>query len=83
MLILGCGSIMGVGFEKVYLMQNDMNLRTSEVISTYVYKVGLGSGGLSDFSYATAIGLFNSVVNLIMVGGVNAMTRRMSDTSLW
>jgi putative aldouronate transport system permease protein len=83
MLILGCGSIMGVGFEKVYLMQNDMNLRMSEVISTYVYKVGLGSGGLSDFSYATAIGLFNSVVNLVMVGGVNAMTKRMSDTSLW
>jgi putative aldouronate transport system permease protein len=83
MLILGCGSIMGVGFEKVYLMQNDMNLRTSEVISTYVYKVGLGSGGLSDFSYATAIGFFNSVINLIMVGGVNAMTKRMSDTSLW
>ncbi|MDR2079898.1 MAG: ABC transporter permease subunit [Treponema sp.] len=83
MLILGCGSIMGIGFEKVYLMQNDMNLRTSEVISTYVYKIGLGSGGLSDFSYATAIGLFNSVVNLVMVGGVNAMTKRMSDTSLW
>ena len=83
LLILGCGSIMSIGFEKVYLMQNDLNLRTSEVISTYVYKIGLGSGGLSDFSYATAIGLFNSVVNLIMVGGMNALTKRLSDTSLW
>jgi putative aldouronate transport system permease protein len=64
-------------------MQNGLNLRTSEVISTYVYKVGLGSGGLSDYSYATAIGLFNSVVNLIMAGGVNALTRRLSNTSLW
>jgi putative aldouronate transport system permease protein len=83
LLILGFGQIMGVGFEKVFLMQNSLNLRTSEVISTYVYKVGLGSGGLSDYSYATAIGLFNSVVNLIMAGGVNAITRRLSDTSLW
>ena len=85
LLILGCGSIMSVGFEKVFLMQNELNLRTSEVISTYVYKTGLGSGsgGRSDFSYATAIGLFNSAINLIMVGGVNALTRRMSDTSLW
>jgi len=83
LLILGCGSIMSIGFEKVFLMQNGLNLRTSEVISTYVYKIGLGSGGLSDFSYATAIGLFNSLINLIMVGGVNALTRKMSDTSLW
>jgi putative aldouronate transport system permease protein len=83
LLILGFGQIMGIGFEKVFLMQNSLNLRTSEVISTYVYKVGLGSGGLSDYSYATAIGLFNSMVNLIMAGGVNAITRRLSDTSLW
>jgi putative aldouronate transport system permease protein len=83
LLILGCGSIMSVGFEKIYLMQNDMNLRTSEVISTYVYKIGLGSGGLSDFSYATAIGLFNSVISLIMVGGVNALTGKLGETSLW
>ncbi|MDR1618951.1 MAG: ABC transporter permease subunit [Treponema sp.] len=83
LLILGCGNIMGIGFEKVYLMQNDMNLRTSEVISTYVYKIGLGSGNLSDFSYAAAIGLFNSVVNLILVGSVNALAKKTSDTSLW
>jgi len=83
LLILGCGSIMSVGFEKVYLMQNDLNLRTSEVITTYVYKIGLGSGGLSDFSYATAIGLFNSVINLMMIGMVNLIARRFGDTSLW
>jgi putative aldouronate transport system permease protein len=83
LLILGFGQIMGIGFEKAYLMQNDMNLRASEVISTYVYKVGLGSGGLSDYSYATAIGLFNSVINLIMVAAVNATARRLGDTSLW
>ena len=84
LLILGFGQIMSVGFEKAFLMQNSLNLRTSEVISTYVYKVGIASvAGISDFSYATAIGLFNSVINLFMAGGVNALTRRMSDTSLW
>lgn len=82
MLIMSAGSIMSVGFEKVYLMQNSLNLRTSEVISTYVYKVGLAAGG-GDFSYATAIGLFNSVVNLIMIFFVNGICRKFSNTSLW
>ena len=57
-------------------------LRASEVISTYVYKVGLSAGG-GDFSYATAIGLFNSVINLAMIVLVNFISRRVSDTSLW
>ncbi|GHT56286.1 sugar ABC transporter permease [Spirochaetia bacterium] len=83
LLILEAGGIMGVGFEKAFLMQNEMNLRTSEIISTYVYKVGLASGGFSDFSYSTAIGLFNSVVNLILLIIVNAAARRISETSLW
>ncbi len=85
MLILNFGSIMGVGFEKVYLMQNDLNLRTSEVISTYTYKVGLGSaiGGKTDYPYATAIGLFNSVVNMTLVFVMNTVTRKMGETSLW
>lgn len=73
---------MGIGFDKVYLMQNDLNLRASEVIATYVYKVGLAAGG-GDFSYATAIGLFNSVINLILLATVNAISRKISDTSLW
>ena len=81
-LILRCGSIMGIGFDKVYLMQNNLNLRASEVISTYVYKVGLASS-TSDFSYSTAIGLFNSVVNLIIMMIVNAISRKVSETSLW
>jgi len=81
-LILRCGSLMGIGFDKVYLMQNNLNLRASEVISTYVYKVGLQSSS-SDFSYSTAIGLFNSVVNLIMLLTVNTISRRVGESSLW
>lgn len=85
MFILSFGRIMGVGFEKIYIMQNDLNLRTSEVISTYTYKVGLGSaiGGKTDYPYATAIGLFNSLVNMTMVFGMNWITRRLGETSLW
>ena len=76
MLILRCGSVMSVGYEKVYLMQNDLNLRASEVISTYVYKVGLGK---NQFSYAAAIGVFNSVVNCIMLVLVNFIAKKASD----
>ena len=82
MLILNAGSIMSVGFEKIYLMQNDLNLRTSEVISTYVYKVGMAAGK-TDYSYASAIGLFNSIINCGLLVLVNAVTKRISQTSLW
>ena len=82
LLIMDCDHIMSVGFEKVYLMQNNLNLNKSEVISTYVYKVGIGAGG-GDFSYATAIGLFNSVINLAVLMTVNFISRRVSETSLW
>ena len=81
LLILSAGNIMSVGFEKVYLMQNSVNLRASETISTYVYKVGLQSGG--DFSLSTAIGLFNSVINLIILISVNALVDRLGETSLF
>jgi putative aldouronate transport system permease protein len=81
MLILRMGSIMSIGFEKIFLMQNSVNLPLSEVISTYVYKVGLT--GTNDFSYSTAIGLFNSVINLIMIGTVNFTVGRIGETSLW
>ncbi|NLG25778.1 MAG: sugar ABC transporter permease [Clostridiales bacterium] len=81
MLILSSGNILSVGFEKVYLMQNNLNLQNSEIISTYVYKVGLT--GTTDFSYSTAIGLFNSVVNMAMLVLVNFITRRLSNTSLF
>lgn len=76
MLILRCGTVMSVGYEKVYLMQNDVNLSVSEVISTYVYKVGLGK---NQFSYATAVGLFNSVINSIVLLLVNTAARKASD----
>lgn len=82
LLILNTGRMMDVGFEKVFLMQNDLNLSSSEIISTYVYKVGLGSG-TADFSYATAIGLFRSVINLVLIVSVNRIARRLGETSLW
>ncbi len=75
MLILRFGSVMSVGYEKVYLMQNDLNLSTSEVISTYVYKIGLGKMRMS---YGTAIDLFNSVVNTTMLLFVNWIVRKLT-----
>ena len=82
MLILSAGGIMSVGFEKVYLMQNSLNISRSEVISTYVYKVGMVIG-TGDYAYSTAIGLFNSDINFLMLVFVNAISRRVSDSSLW
>jgi putative aldouronate transport system permease protein len=79
-LILNIGHLMSVGFEKVLLMQNAMNMGVAEVISTYVYKVGLLSG---QFSFATAVGLFNSVVNLVLLISVNAVVKKLKGTSLW
>ncbi|MFR5853702.1 MAG: ABC transporter permease [Lachnospiraceae bacterium] len=80
MLILACGKIMSVGFEKVYLMQNALNTSHSEIISTFVYKAGLQS---AQYSFSTAIGLFNSVINLILLLTVNMLSKRLGDTSLW
>lgn len=80
MLILQSGSVMNIGFEKIYLMQNNRNLTTSEVISTYVYKTGM-SQGTSQFSYATAIGLFNSVINCLMLLICNKTANKLSDGS--
>jgi len=80
MLILNLGRIMSVGFEKAYLMQNTLNIASSEIISTYVYKVGLLN---AQFSLSTAIGLFNSVISCVLVVFVNFIARRYSDTSLW
>lgn len=79
-LILSVGNIMGIGFEKVYLLQNPLNLATSEIIATYVYKIGLLN---ANFSFATAVGLFNSVINLILLVSVNLFARRISGNSLW
>ena len=82
LLIMSVGGILGVGFEKVYLMQNNLNLKTSEVISTYVYKVGLVTGG-GDFSFGTAVGLMNSVVSFTMIYLVNRICRKLGGASLW
>ena len=80
MLILECGKVMNIGFEKVFAMQTDLNLNVSEVISTYTYKIGLQD---LQYDYATAIGLFNSIVSFTMLLIVNGISRRVSDTSLW
>ena len=83
MLILRMGSVMSLGFQKIYLMQNDLNIAASEVITTYVYKKGIASGTSNDYSYATAINMFNSVVNLILLTVVNQIARKVGETSLW
>lgn len=79
-LILSVGNVMSIGFEKIYLMQNPLNLSTSEIISTYVYKIGLLN---ANYSFATAVGLFNSVINLILLVLVNGIAKRISNNSLW
>jgi putative aldouronate transport system permease protein len=80
LLILNTGSMMNVGFEKVFLMQNDLNSTTSDVISTYIYRRGLIN---ADYSFSTAVGLFNNVINFILLITVNAITRKFSETSLF
>lgn len=80
MLILSAGNIMSVGFEKAYLMQNDRNSGVSEIISTYVYKVGLIDGR---FSFSVAVNLFNSVINFAILILINKLSRKVSETSLW
>lgn len=80
MLILQLGSLMSVGFEKVFLLQNTLNKQTASVISTYVYEVGLLN---SDYGYSTAIGLFNSVINLILLVGANWFCKKFADESLF
>ncbi|MHA6481222.1 ABC transporter permease [Paenibacillus sp. strain BS8-2] len=81
-LILSVGGLLGVGFEKIFLMQNEnfTMLETSEVISTYVYKQGIQS---ANYSFAAAVGLFNSVINFTLLVLVNAFARRVNETSLW
>jgi ABC-type polysaccharide transport system permease subunit len=82
LLILRCGNILNVGYEKIYLMQNTLNLSVSEIINTYVYKQGL-QAAIPQYSYSAAIGLFVSVVNFIMLLSVNRLTHKMSGSSLW
>ncbi len=74
--ILAAGGIMSIGFEKAYLMQTSMNLPSSEIIATYVYKVGLQSG---DYAYSAAVGLFNSVINVILLVTVNLIVKKLNE----
>lgn len=82
LLIMNIGKIMNVGFQKVLLLQNPLNKEASEIIDTYVYNVGLASG-LPNFSYVTAIGVFKSVISLILIIIANQIAKKISDTSLW
>ena len=77
---MNCGRILSVGFEKIYLLQNSLNLDVSQVISTYTYELGLLGG---QYSYSTAIGLLNTVVNVVMLVIVNLISKRLSNVSLW
>lgn len=84
LLILNFGNFINIGFEKVLLLQNPINTSVSEILDTYVYKVGLASSTLTlDFSYATAIGLFKGVIALIMVIFANTTVKRLGQESLW
>lgn len=80
MFIMRIGSLMSVGFEKVLLMQNSVTLSASEVISTFIYKNGIQKG---QFSYSTAVGLFNSVINFILLAAANFTSKKLTRTSLW
>ncbi len=81
MLIMSIGGLMGVGYEKALLMQTDANLSVSELVSTYVYKRGLT--GVPDQAYASAIGLFNSVINVVLLIIANTTSKKFSENSLW
>ena len=76
MFILRTGSVMSIGFQKAFLLQTSMNLGASEIISTYVYKVGLVQG---QFDYSTAIGLFNNIINIILLLIVNKLSKKLSE----
>lgn len=80
MLLLRCGSIMNIGYEKILLMQNSLNMETSDVISTYVYRSGILG---AEYSFASAVGLFNSVCNFVLLLVANGAAKRFGHTSLW
>lgn len=80
MLIMRVGQIMGVGYEKTILLYNEGIYEVADIISTYVYRMGLIS---REFSFSTAVGLFNSVVNFILVILANQISKKTTETSLW
>lgn len=80
MLIFNIGGLLGTGFEKVYLLATPLVYETADIFSTYTYRIGLENG---NFSYATAIGTFNSIVSFILMIGANYVARKTQETSLW
>lgn len=82
LLIMNVGKIMNVGFQKVLLLQNPLNMEASDIIDTYVYTMGIASG-LPNFSYVTAIGLFKSLISFALIIGANYAAKKLNDTSLW
>ncbi len=80
MLVLALGNIMSIGFEKAFLMQNDLNYATSNILPTYVYELGIQK---AQYSFSAAVGLFNSIVNLILLVTVNRIAKKLTETSLW
>lgn len=80
LFILNMGSLLSVGFDKVFLLQNDLNKDASSVISTYVYEIGLLN---QKYDYSTAVGLFNNVVNIIMIVTANTISKKVAKTGLW
>ncbi len=82
LLIMRMGQVLSVGYEKVILLANDFTLKKAEVIMSYVYKEGL-TGQFPNYSYSTAVGLFNSVVNILLLCVANTISKKVSETSLW
>ena len=82
LLILRLGRVMSLGFQKIYLMQNDLNISASEVISTFVYKKGIASGSSNDYSYSTAIGMFNSLVNFTLLLIANRVSKKLGGSGI-
>ena len=80
LLILRMGSVMGIGFEKAFLLQNDLNIRASQIIATYVYEMGLIK---ADYAFSTAVGLFNTVINVTLVVATNTFSKKVLKESLW
>jgi putative aldouronate transport system permease protein len=80
LMVLALGNVMSVGFEKAYLMQSDLNYGASNIIPTYVYELGIQK---AQYSFSAAIGLFNSVINVVLLVTVNRIAKRLTETSLW
>lgn len=80
LLLLGVGNVMNIGFEKAFLLQNPINLEQSEILPTYIYKIGLLN---ADYSVATVVNLLNAIINLFTILAVNALVKRLTGRSLW